>query len=220
MPAPANDNIANCVTLTPGTTTVSGSNVGATKEAGEGGTAGSTIWYAWWPQDAYVGVQQQIDTIGSGWDTYLGIWTSPTEKPGTATVTNITLVVQDDDAGGGGTSKCLFTPAKQWYFIQVGGWSSNQGTAKLNYPNPGTPSLVSNVVAVAAVAGAMGGGAVPFAGTIVGWATSGAFIQRRLDPSGGVVLLPVPGLLVAPSFAVPPPRVVQGGAAGPVYGPW
>ena len=49
--APANDNFANAIVLTGNTLTTSGSNVAATKEAGEpnhaGNSGGASVWWSW-----------------------------------------------------------------------------------------------------------------------------------------------------------------------------
>ena len=48
---PANNNFANAITITGSSNTVSGSNVGATKESGEpnhdGFAGGKSVWWKW-----------------------------------------------------------------------------------------------------------------------------------------------------------------------------
>src|SRR5207237_3339627 len=79
-----------------------GSNVGATKESGEpnhaGNAGGHSIWYAW---TAPTSGTVTIDTIGSAFDTIMGVYTG-------TSVSALTLVASDDDSGGSLTSKVTF----------------------------------------------------------------------------------------------------------------
>src|SRR5205814_1600296 len=72
---PANDNFVDAGGLSGSSASVSGSNVGATKEGGEpshaGNAGGSSIWYCWTaPETGYV----TFDTIGSTFDTLLAVY--------------------------------------------------------------------------------------------------------------------------------------------------
>ena len=74
-PAPANDLFAGAATLTGATGTTAGTNVAATKEAGEPGHAGnaggSSVWYSW---TAPVTGTLHLSTQGSTFDTLLAIY--------------------------------------------------------------------------------------------------------------------------------------------------
>jgi hypothetical protein len=91
--APANDNFVSAQAISGCTGSVTGTNVGATHESGEpdhlpapeGGT--HSVWYVW---QAPASVSVTIDTLGSGYDTVLAVYT------GTA-VSNLGLVARNDD---------------------------------------------------------------------------------------------------------------------------
>jgi PKD repeat protein len=93
QPAPPNDDFANAEELSGNTGTVEGTNVGGTAEAGEPDHAGSTpthsVWYAFTPGAGSV----TVDTLGSGFDTVLGVYTG-------ADVAHLTEVTSNDDADG------------------------------------------------------------------------------------------------------------------------
>jgi hypothetical protein len=55
MPGPANDNFANATALGGYAGAASGSNIGATGEAGEPANAGKTVWWVWSPPVAETG---------------------------------------------------------------------------------------------------------------------------------------------------------------------
>jgi len=94
---PANDNFASAQVINGCSGSVSGNNLGATKEAGEPNHLSSTgdptgggsksVWYQW---TAPSSGSATITTAGSGFDTVLGVYT------GTA-VNALTVVGQNDD---------------------------------------------------------------------------------------------------------------------------
>ena len=127
---PANDNFANATDLdsigTPGT--YADNNTGATLEPGEPliltNIGGSSIWYTWTaPTNGTV----SFDTIGSSIDTVLAVYLGNT-------VTNLTLVAQDDNGGGGTASKVTFNAIAGTVFrVTVNGNGGVQGNIKLNW---------------------------------------------------------------------------------------
>jgi hypothetical protein len=125
---PPNDAFANRTALAGVTNTALGSNVGATKEPGEpshaGNPGGHSVWWTW---TAPTNGSVTISTIGSSFDTLLGIYTG-------ATVSNLTLVASDDDSGGGfGTSLTSFTASPGiTYQIAVDGYFGATGNIQLN----------------------------------------------------------------------------------------
>jgi len=74
-PPPANDNFANATPLSGLTGTLAGTNVGATKEAGEpthpDSPGGTSVWYRW---QAPATGSAVIDTSGSSFDTILAVY--------------------------------------------------------------------------------------------------------------------------------------------------
>lgn len=129
---PANDNFSNAQSLSGTSATVTGSNAGATKEAGEpnhaGFAGGKSVWYRWTPQASGT---VNIDTAGSGFDTLLAVYTG-------GAVNALTEVASNDDANGGGdgvrTSKVSNVPvtAGTTYRIAVDGYNGAAGGIALN----------------------------------------------------------------------------------------
>src|SRR5262249_23640556 len=71
--APANDNFPNRPVISGSSATATGSNVNATKEAGEpniaGNAGGKSVWWTW---TAPVSGSAKVSTAGSNFDTTLG----------------------------------------------------------------------------------------------------------------------------------------------------
>ena len=97
-----NDMFARRITITGLTNTVSGSNVGASLETGEpalaGKPGGASVWWSWTPT---VSGKATVSTLGSSFDTLLGVFTGNT-------VSNLTEVASDDDSGSNITSLVTF----------------------------------------------------------------------------------------------------------------
>ena len=124
---PANDSFANRTTVTLAAPTVTGSNVGATKEPGEptptGKVGGKSVWWSWVaPASGLV----KINTYGSSFDTLLGVYTG-------SLVSSLTLVAANDDGGQGNTSLVSFNSvAGTEYQIAVDGLNATSGSIVLN----------------------------------------------------------------------------------------
>ena len=122
----ANNNFANRFTL-PTPASVTGANAGATTEGGEPtgtGGFGGVNWGAtlWWKWTAPVTGTVTIDTIGSGFNTYLAVYTG-------AAVNALTLVQRNDNAPGLVNVSLVTFAAQQGteYAIQVGGVRTGGG---------------------------------------------------------------------------------------------
>src|SRR5581483_785256 len=132
---PANDNFAAARTISGASGTVTGSNVGATKEPGEpnhaGNAGGASIWFGW---TAPGGGAVTVETAGSGFDTLLGVYTG-------SSVSSLTTIASNDDAGGGlTTSKLTFaSSAGATYWIAVDGYNKATGSATLNWSLQSAP---------------------------------------------------------------------------------
>ena len=125
---PPNDAFAAAIVLAAGGASVTGSNVNATKEAGEpnnaGVSGGHSVWYRWTPaKAAYV----TIDTAGSAFDTTLGVYKG-------SSVSALTKVTANDNASSSlRTSRVRYlTTAGRTYWIAVDGRSSATGAFTLN----------------------------------------------------------------------------------------
>ncbi len=123
---PANDNFANRIHLTGSATNVTANNTRATKEVGEPNfisTGGKSLWWTW---TAPANGDVQIDTIGSSFDTVLGIYAG-------TILTNLSYLGSDDDTGGNGTSLMqLNATAGTTYLIVVDGFGGRSGDIHLN----------------------------------------------------------------------------------------
>src|SRR2546425_13023301 len=126
---PSNDAFANGQSLNDSTGSVAGSNVNATKEPGEpnhgGDSGGHSIWYGW---TAPASTPVTIDTIGSSFDTLLGVYTG-------SGVSGLTTIAGNDDIDSNNkSSRVGFTPvAGTTYQIAVDGWGGATGSITLNW---------------------------------------------------------------------------------------
>jgi hypothetical protein len=133
---PVNDAFANGQSLIGNSGSIGGSNVGATKEIGEpnhaGDPGGHSVWYRW---TAPAGTPVTIDTIGSSFDTLLGVYTGNS-------VSSLTTIASNDDIDGPNQpSRVSFTPvAGTTYQIAVDGWGGATGSITLNW-SQAAPSL-------------------------------------------------------------------------------
>lgn len=126
----SNDMFANRRPLAGMSTTVTGSNAGATRESGEPNiqnvSGGKSVWWTW---TAPVNGTVVISTSGSSFDTTLGVYR------GTA-VGSLSLVASNDDQNasrGVFTSRVSFTAiAGQVFQILVDGYQGATGNIKLN----------------------------------------------------------------------------------------
>ncbi len=137
--APGNDNFAAATVLTGATVTTSGANTNATAEADEPAHAGSvatrSLWWAW---TAPLTGPVQVDTVGSSFDTVLGIYTG-------TVVGSLTTVASDDDSAGNRTSKALFNATSGTvYRIAVDGFFGTAGTVALQIAVTGTAPANDN----------------------------------------------------------------------------
>ena len=124
---PPNDNFARRTPIAGTTPTAAGTNVNATKETGEpnhaGNPGGKSVWWTW---TAPASGQVQIDTIGSNFNTTLGVYRG-------SGISALTGVAGDDNSGGNGTSKVVFNAvAATTYQIAVDGYNGASGNITLH----------------------------------------------------------------------------------------
>jgi subtilase family serine protease len=138
-PATSNNSFAAATVLTGTAVTVTGTNVGATKEAGEpsiaGNAGGKSVWYAWTAQSSG---KVTLTTQGSNFDTLLGVYTG-------SAVASLTLVASNDDVSRNNrTSAVTFNAvAGTTYRIAVDGYNGASGTITLNLSEAVAPAMDS-----------------------------------------------------------------------------
>lgn len=140
--APTNDNFAGRRTISGLSATATGTNISATKETGEPNHAsivgGRSVWWSW---TATSSGRATIDTVGSGFDTILGVYTG-------SSVSALTRVDGDDDSGGNQTSRVTFDAVQgRVYAIAVDG-NGATGDVRLNVslqvpPLPAAPTSLT-----------------------------------------------------------------------------
>ncbi len=124
---PANDAFAARAVLPPAAVATAGSNVGAGREAGEpthgSSTATASVWWTWTAPSSGT---WEANTIGSAYDSLLGVYTG-------SALNSLATVGTDDDGGGNLTSRVTFTAtAGTVYQIAVDGWGGETGAITLN----------------------------------------------------------------------------------------
>ena len=122
----ANDMFADATLMSGSAVEVWGTNVGATMESGEPtptSASGASVWWKWVAPGAGPVV---IDTIGSLFDTTLGVYTG-------SSVNALTTIASDDNSGGYLASAVTFSAVGgTTYWIGVDGYSSAVGRIRLN----------------------------------------------------------------------------------------
>ncbi len=129
---PSNDDFANATLISGSSVTVSGSNLNATSENGEPllsykSSATTTVWWKWIaPENGSI----QIDTVGSTFDTVLGVY----KGSSVSSLVKAGENSEDDDSGGSGnTSKCTFDcTSGTTYHICVAGYNGKSGSITLH----------------------------------------------------------------------------------------
>jgi uncharacterized delta-60 repeat protein len=144
---PFNDNFDNALSLDffglPGSFLTD--NTGGTRETGEPliatNNGGASVWFTWTPQADGMAT---FNTASSAIDTLLGVYVGNS-------VDQLTLVAQDDNSGGGGTSQLTFpAPMGTKFYIAVDGSNGVQGNIYLNWEvNPVSVAGTNNAIAKA-----------------------------------------------------------------------
>lgn len=112
--APANDNLANRITLSGSPVSTTGTSVASTKESGEpfhgpDDTTGNSVWWSW---TAPTSGLYTISTAGSNYDTLLAVYTG-------TVFGNLPLVVRNDDRDGFDTTSFVSFPATAGVTYQI-----------------------------------------------------------------------------------------------------
>lgn len=125
--APANDLFASAQVITGEIGQVTGSNVGATLQAGEpdhwSGAAQASVWYRWTaPGNGPV----TFNTIGSNYDTILAVYRG-------STIGALTRMANNDDFHGLQSEVAFAAVGGVTYQIAVAGYSAERGAIVLNW---------------------------------------------------------------------------------------
>ncbi len=125
---PANDSFASAAHISGASGTATGSNVNATKDAGEpihaGNRGGKSVWWSWTPT---VSGFVTIATTGSSFDTVLAVYTG-------TSVGALSLVAANDDSGRSCQSMVGFNAvAGTTYSIAVDGYDGAFGSIALKW---------------------------------------------------------------------------------------
>lgn len=125
---PANDDFSGCQSIAGSSGSLTGHNIGATREPNEpthAQTFGShSVWYCW---TAPKGGNVEWSTIGSDFDTTLAIYRG-------SALNALTPVASDNDSGAGGTSKLRFMAASNTtYRIAIDSRADGMGHIALNW---------------------------------------------------------------------------------------
>jgi subtilisin family serine protease len=125
-PPPANDDFASATSISGNNASVTGANLGATKQTGEpnhaGNAGGRSVWWQWTPSASGVAT---IKTDGSLFNTTLGVYTG-------TSITALTTVASDDDSGEGSRSLVRFNAVSgTTYRIAVDGSGGASGSIAL-----------------------------------------------------------------------------------------
>jgi hypothetical protein len=132
---PVNDSFSSATIISGSSGSTNGSNINATKQSGEpnhaANTGGSSVWYQW---TAAAAGQVTFNTLGSTFDTLLGVYTG-------SAVGSLTVVATNDDVSiSFDQSQVTFTAvAGTTYRIAVDGYNGAVGMVMLNWAE-GSPA--------------------------------------------------------------------------------
>jgi hypothetical protein len=157
--SPVNDDFSSAQKISGASGSVTGSNVGATKESGEpdhaGNVGGASVWYSWTAPSSGT---TTITTEGSSFDTLMGVYTG-------SSVGSLTEVASNDDANypTDATSSVAFSAASGTiYRIAVDGYDGpnsglHTGSVVLNWNQAsGSAPANDNFVNAQTVTGSCG----------------------------------------------------------------
>jgi YD repeat-containing protein len=135
-PSLTNDDFADAAVISGSSSSVTGTNVGATKEPGEpnhaGQVGGKSAWYRWQPSQSG---NVTISTAASNFDTLLGVYTG-------TSVNSLTTIASNDDDSPSHTSRLTFDAvANTTYYIAVDGFDNTTGNIVLNWTVENTAEL-------------------------------------------------------------------------------
>ena len=127
---PSNDNVSSASSLNSSASiSTTGTNIGATREAGEllpAGGGGRSVWFTW---TALSSGRLTLTTAGSNFDTTLALYR---RASGTG-ASGLSLLASNDDTQVNATSALSANVVQgETYLISVDGYSGVSGTYRLN----------------------------------------------------------------------------------------
>ena len=138
LPIPANDNFTNAVTITGAQGATNGTNVRASREAGEPNHAGNantpSVWYQWTAPTN--GVVSLTCMASNGLDSVLAVYTG-------SGVGSLTVVASNHASFGGNSAVTFTATASATYRIAVAGFNGSFGNFTLNWQQPSAPVFTS-----------------------------------------------------------------------------
>ena len=120
---PENDDFSRALTISGSSGRTAGNSVGATVEAREPGEGTRSVWWQW---RAPAGGEATIDTVGSDFDTTLGVYTG-------TRVDALTRLAENDDDVGLQSRVTLTVTAGTVYRLRVAGYDDAAGEIVLNW---------------------------------------------------------------------------------------
>ncbi|OQX21186.1 MAG: hypothetical protein BWK80_34190, partial [Desulfobacteraceae bacterium IS3] len=123
---PANDNFADAIELTGISGQITGTNVDATIETGE--NAEKSVWWKWTTPETGA---FYFDTHGSGFDTYLAVYTG-------SALGSLTKIAGNNNDGN--SSLAFRAETGTNYYIAVDGYNANSGSIILNWRKANPPA--------------------------------------------------------------------------------
>ena len=137
-PRPSNDTFSDAITILVPSATRSGrrtgSNVNATTETGETGRGSKSVWWSW---TAPVTGRLTVDTIGSDFDTVLGVYTGSRSR-----FSSLQSLAENDDTNGQQSRVDLDVTEGTPYWFRVAGYNGDSGSIVLNW-NLRVPQIMS-----------------------------------------------------------------------------
>ena len=152
MPPPANDNFLDAQVIGGVLGSVTGTNVGATKESGEpnhgGGLGSVSIWYRW---QAPTSGTATLATNGSNIDTLLAVYTG-------STLNSLTQIASNDDFDNTLQSAVTFNAQNGMiYYVAIDGFGGATGSVTLKWRLPPPNNDFANAQTISGCQGSING---------------------------------------------------------------
>ncbi|MCX8040854.1 MAG: hypothetical protein N3B15_09845 [Planctomycetota bacterium] len=145
---PVNDDLAQAIVLSGSSGRVTGSNVGATRESGEPSWSGRSVWWRW---TAPASGTLTVDTVGSNFDTVLGVYRGEE-------VSRLTALAVNDDAVGLQSRVQVGVEAGVSYVVMVDGYGGRMGSIVVNWSFSDRPVVTVRATRWQALEPGEGGG--------------------------------------------------------------